>query len=86
MSFNKLTGCGNTLNFIKTHCKISQKTDEEVLIPQINVTLNQGQGHPNWYENVEFSGPYPYTKFERNQSVNVWIQANVNVLFTKSQK
>ena len=26
-------------------------------------TLNEGQGHPNWYQNVEVSGPYHYTKF-----------------------
>ena len=43
------------------------------------MTLNQGQGHPNWYQNVELSGLYHHTKFERNWSVNVWIQAYVRL-------
>ena len=47
------------------------------------MTLNEGQSHPNWYENVELSGLYHHTKFERNQSVNVWKQANMKVFFKK---
>ena len=53
------------------------------------VNLNEGKGHPNWYQNVDLSGLYHHTKFERNQSVNVW-QANVKefvgFFFMKSQK
>ena len=41
----------------------------------------------NVYQNVELNGPYHQTKFERNRSVNVSIQANIKVFFkTKSQK
>ena len=46
-------------------------------ISDANVTLNQGQGHPNWYEKIELSIPYHHTKFEISQSVNVWKQANI---------
>ena len=37
-------------------------------------TLNEGQGHPNSYQNVELSGFYHHTKFERNRQVrkNSW--------------
>ena len=45
------------------------------------MTLNEGQGHPNCYQNVELSGLYYHTKFEINQLVNVWIQANIKVFF-----
>ena len=37
-------------------------------------------------KNVELSSLYHHTKFERNWSVNAWIQANVKVLVTKSYK
>ena len=47
----------------------------------MTVTLNEDQGHPNWYQNAEFSSLYPHTKFERNWSVNVWMQANVKSFF-----
>ena len=30
------------------------------------VTFNESQGLPNWYQNIEFSGLYRRTKFERN--------------------
>ena len=60
--------------------------DTEILISHTTVTLNKGQGHPNWYKNVEFSGLYSYTKLEKHGLVNVWIQANVNFFLTKSHK
>ena len=43
------------------------------------VTFNEG--HLNWYQNVELSGLYHHNKFERNQFVDVWIQANVQVFY-----
>ena len=43
------------------------------------MTLNKGQGHPNWYRNVKLSGLYYHTKFERNRSVNVWLHTNIEV-------
>ena len=48
------------------------------LISHITVTLNEGQCHPKWYQNVKLRGLYHHTKFERNWSVNLWIQANIN--------
>ena len=50
--------------------------DTKVLISHTTVTLNDSEGHPNYYVNVELSGIYHYTQFERNPSKNVWIQAN----------
>ena len=41
------------------------------------VTLSEGQGHLNWYQNVQFSGLYNPAKFQRNCSVNDQIQDNV---------
>ena len=48
--------------------------------------LIEGQGHPNWYQNVELGGLYHHTKFERSQSVNVSIQANIKMFLTNSYK
>ena len=47
----------------------------------LTVTLVKGQGHPNWYQNVELSGPYHHAKFERNWCVNVLIEANAKGCF-----
>ena len=38
----------------------------EVLDFLTTVTLNEGQGNPNLYQNVELSGLYHHTMFERN--------------------
>ena len=40
-------------------------------ISQTVVAFNEGQGHPNWYQNVELSDLYHHTKLERNKSINV---------------
>ena len=40
--------------------------------PSYNGDLEQRQGRPNWYQNVEHSDPYHYAKFERNQSVGLY--------------
>ena len=58
--------------------------DTEVFsISHPNVTLNEGEGHPNWYHTVDLSGNRQQTKLERNQSENVWIQANVKGSFNE---
>ena len=41
--------------------------------------LNEGQGHPNWYKNVELCDLYHHTNFQRSHPENVRIQANVKV-------
>ena len=46
-----------------------------------NYDLDEGPGHQNWHQNVELSGLHHHTKFERNWSVNVWIQANIKGFF-----
>ena len=43
-SFNKVTGCGNRLNFI---CEISEKMDNNVFMSHTTVTFSKCQGHPN---------------------------------------
>ena len=53
MNFNKPTGCGNTLNFIQSNTYICEKMDTDGFDFHTTVTLNKGQGHPNWYQNVE---------------------------------
>ena len=61
--------------------KVYFKNPCDLHFSQKTVTLNKSQGHQNWYQNVELSGTYHHTKFEKNRSVFVWIQANVYVLF-----
>ena len=53
-SFNKPTGCGNVLNPIQTIEKFARKWAQIFLISHITVTLNGGQGHPNWYQDIQF--------------------------------
>ena len=55
--------------------------DTEALIVHTTVTLDKGQGHPNWYKNAKLGGLYHHTKFKRNWFVNVWVQANINFIF-----
>ena len=38
-----------------------------------------GKSHPNLYQTIRLSGFYHHTKFERNRSVNVQMQANLDV-------
>ena len=78
MSFNKPIGCGNILKLVKKSVlKFVRRWTLKFLIFYTIVTLN---------ENVELSGLYHHTKFERNRSVNVWIQTSIKVLVTKSDK
>ena len=53
MIFNKWTGCVNT-NWIssKLTAKFLRKKILNVLISHTTLTLNEGQGHPNWHQNV----------------------------------
>ena len=51
------------------HIHLSHRTPK-FLISYISVTLNEVQGHPNRYQNVELRGLYHHTKLERNQSIN----------------
>ena len=81
MSFNRPPSCGNTQNLIHIDTWICEKMDTKILISHTNVTLKEGQGHPSWYKNAELSGLYYRRKFEINCSKNVWIQANIKVLF-----
>ena len=47
----------------------------------MTVTLNEGHGHSHCYQTIQFNGAYQHIKFERNQPVNVWMQANVKDCF-----
>ena len=48
------------------------------------MTLNQGQGHTNQYQNVKLSSIYHQTKFEQHQFINIWMRANIKFLLTQS--
>ena len=80
MSFNKPTGCGNRLKFIQIGTCICKKTDILVFDFLYNCDLAWrsrssiviSKCRAWWF----FSLCY-HTKFERNWSVNVWIQANI---------
>ena len=63
MNFNNPTGCGNKLNLSKLKAKFARKWTQRFLISYTS-TLNDGQGHPNLYENVELSSLYHHTKFQ----------------------
>ena len=39
------------------------------------VTLNEGQGHSNWYQTIECNDVYHHTNCERNRSRNSQMQA-----------
>ena len=43
------------------------------------MTLNEGQGHPNWCQN-EFSGLHHHTKFVKNRFVNFRLHTSVFLL------
>ena len=81
MSLKKTKGCDNLLIFIQTNT-FARKWITNLLISPTTLFLNEGQGHPTWYQNIEISGLYYDIKFERNQPENVWIQANVKVFLT----
>ena len=54
-----------------------RKWAQKFFICHTTVTSNEGQGQPNWYQNVDFNGLCHHTKLERNWSVYVWIQATI---------
>ena len=60
--------------------KFARKWTPKFCALHTTVTLNEGQSHPNWCQNVGLHGLYPHIEFERNQSINVWIEANVKGL------
>ena len=49
---------------------------EKFFISHLTATVIESQSHLIWFwvQNVELSGLYQHTKFERNQSVNVQMQ------------
>ena len=59
----------------KFACKLVPK----FFISNTTVTVNEGQGHPNWCQNLEFWGFYNRTMITQNCSENVCIQANIIV-------
>ena len=51
--------------------KLVSEVSKEIFGFHTTVTLNEGQGHSNSYQNEQFHGLYYYTNFERNQSLDV---------------
>ena len=76
MGFNKQVVA---THHIASHltAKFPRKWTPKFFISHTTVTLNDGQGHTNWYQNAEPSSLYHHTKFQRYRSVNVSIPANV---------
>ena len=76
----KVTNIISTMEVLrspKSTVKVARKWTPKFLISQTTVILNESQGHPNWHQNVELCDLYDHTKFQRNRSVNVRIQASV---------
>ena len=82
MTFNKLKDCGNVLKFIQIDSQFWKKMDTTVFDLSSNCDL---EWRSNLSRMIQLSGPYHHTKFERNQFVNVWVQANdIDFLWMKS--
>ena len=81
MSLNRPRDHGNTPNFIHIDVEISKKRGTEVSFSYnlLTITLNESQGQRNWYDTIQFSDIYHHIKIEKNQAVNVSMQANVKV-------
>ena len=39
------------------------------------VALNESKVYWKWYQTVDYNSIYKYTKLERNQFINIWVQA-----------
>ena len=84
MSLKISTGHGSILNFNKIDMKFARKSVQKFLLPHISVTLNEHQGHSNWYKATQLSGLYHHTKFERSQSVNAKCKPRLFVFFLQN--
>ena len=51
-----------------------------------NLRENKGEGHPNWYQNVEFISVYQQTKFKRKKTITARMQASDKVIFLWNHK
>ena len=50
-----------------------------LLLSHITVTLDEGQSHSNWYQNVDVNDLYHQTKSEKSQFVLVDVQTQANI-------
>ena len=50
---------------------------QKILLSCTPMTLNQGQGQLNGYQNVEFNSIYHHTKLKPNQYKNVHMHASI---------
>ena len=67
--------------------EIGRQIERQIFfISHTTVTVKEGQGHQNWYQNVELSSLHHHTMFERNQCVNVWTKANIKFLSRQNCK
>ena len=51
----------------------------EFWLSHLTVTVNKDQSNLNWYQTIQLGDLYHHTKLESNQSINVKMQANVNI-------
>ena len=43
-----------------------------------SIDFNEGWGHLNRHQTIQFSGFYHHTKVKQNQFVHIWMQVNMN--------
>ena len=51
--------------------QICQKIVQKFVLSLTTMTLNENQGHPNWYQTIQFISVSHQTTFERNCSANI---------------
>ena len=80
----------SNLHYIINYCKCLGyfMSNYSTMIAQVltfsnPVTLNEGQGHPNWYQTVKTRLVFYHTKFERNCSEGIQTQATTKGTFLK---
>ena len=70
LSLNRPTGHGSLINFIKINRENCEKmfTEVDYMLFHTTVSLNEGQGHSNWFESIHFSGFCHLSEIARNWS------------------
>ena len=69
-SLKRLSGLVNTTHLLQINWEICKKMSAELTAFSNNCGLEKMSRHSKWYWNIQFSGVYHHTKFERNWSAN----------------
>ena len=65
-----MTGRRSIPNLYPNQLKNSGENEHKSLLSHTSMTLNEGQGHQNCYQSIQFTAVYHYAKFERNWWIN----------------